>query len=153
MTEPFQTLATKPSFASLGFCAAFISAITSSILKRATDSPSNKWALSFALLSSKIERRVTISLLCAINALKIDFRFINFGIPLSIATMLIPKTVCISVSLYKLFSITSGTSPRLSSTTIRIPSLSDSSLRPVIPSIFLSLTSSAILVMSLALFT
>ena len=41
----------------------------------------------------------------------------------------------------------------LSSTTMRIPSLFDSSLKSVIPSIFLSFTSSAIFSISLALFT
>ena len=81
MTDPCQVLATKPSFASPGFGAAFISSIISSILKSATDKPSNRCALSFALLSSKIERLVTTSLLWAIKALRIDLRFISFGMP------------------------------------------------------------------------
>jgi hypothetical protein len=49
--------------------------------------------------------------------------------------------------------IKSGSSPLLSSITTLIPFLSDSSLRSVIPEIFFSLTSSAILSISLALFT
>ncbi|CFO10530.1 Uncharacterised protein [Bordetella pertussis] len=54
-----------------------------------------------------------------------------------------PKVSCSCVFLYRLFSTTSGTSPRLSSMTRRMPSLSDSSRMSEMPSIFLSLTSSA----------
>ena len=64
-----------------------------------------------------------------------------------------PKTVSIEVSRYRLFSITSAFSPRRSSMTRRMPSLSDSSRSAEIPSIRFSLTSSAIFSISRALLT
>jgi DNA gyrase subunit A len=51
------------------------------------------------------------------------------------------------------FGSIDGDSPRFSITTIRMPSLSDSSLRPEMPSIFLSLTNSAIFSSRRALLT
>ena len=55
--------------------------------------------------------------------------------------------------LYKRFNVTFGFASLLSSITILIPSLSDSSLKSDIPVIFLSLTRSAIYSISLALLT
>ncbi|MNT34050.1 hypothetical protein D3C72_1700070 [compost metagenome] len=49
--------------------------------------------------------------------------------------------------------MTSGTSPRRSSMTTRMPSLSDSSRSSVMPSSFFSLTSSAIFSIRRALFS
>lgn len=49
-----------------------------------------------------------------------------------------PKVSCSWVCLYRLFSTTSGTSPRLSSITRRMPDLSDSSWMWLMPSIFFS---------------
>ena len=49
------------------------------------------------------------------------------GVPSTSATVLMPNVSCSWVCLYRLFSTTSGTSPRLSSITRRMPDLSDSS--------------------------
>mmetsp|Transcript_12608 Transcript_12608/g.17980 ORF Transcript_12608/g.17980 Transcript_12608/m.17980 type:complete len:302 (+) Transcript_12608:1604-2509(+) len=57
------------------------------------------------------------------------------------------------VFLYRLFKTTVATASLLSSTTTRMPSLSDSSLRSAMPSIFFSFTSVAIFSMSAALLT
>ena len=67
--------------------------------------------------------------------------------------MFMPNVSCSWVCLYRLFSTTSGTSPRRSSITTRMPDLSDSSRMSEMPSIFLSLTSSAIFSCSVRLFT
>jgi DNA gyrase subunit A len=52
--------------------------------------------------------------------INVSFKFMHFGRPSKMATILIPNTVFSCVCLYKLFSTTSGTSPRRSSITIRI---------------------------------
>ena len=67
--------------------------------------------------------------------------------------MITPKVSCIFVCLNNKFKITFGLASLLSSITILIPSLSDSSLKSDIPVIFLSLTKSAIFSISLALLT
>ncbi len=64
-----------------------------------------------------------------------------------------PKVSCSWVCLYRLFSTTSGTSPRFSSITTRMPDLSDSSRMWLMPSIFFSCTSSAMRSSSVFLFT
>ena len=130
-----------------------INSITSSIFAKAVAKPSKIWARSRALRNSNNERRVTTSRRWRMKAPKISFNPNNLGWPSTIATILMPNTVCICVCLYRLFKTTSGTSPRFKTTTIRIPSLSDSSRKAEIPSIFLSLTSSAIFSNNLALLT
>ena len=69
--------------------------------------------------------------------------------------MLMPNTVSMVVCANRLLSRISGTSPRFSSMTTRMPSLSDSSRSPseAMPSISLSRTRSAMRSISLALFT
>jgi hypothetical protein len=62
-------------------------------------------------------------------------------------------TVSSGVCAYRLFSTTSATSPRLSSMTTRMPSLSDSSRRSEMPSISLLRASSAMRSSRRALFT
>ena len=57
--------------------------------------------------------------------------------------MFMPKVSWSCVCLYRLLSTTSGSSPRLSSITTRMPDLSDSSWMCEMPSIFFSCTSSA----------
>ena len=57
--------------------------------------------------------------------------------------MITPKVLCIDVCLYSWFSTTRGMASRLSSITMRVW-LDDSSRRSLIPSSFLSRTSSAI---------
>ncbi len=67
--------------------------------------------------------------------------------------MLMPNTVSSGVCAYRLLSTTSATSPRFSSMTTRMPSLSDSSRSSEMPSISLSRTSSAMRSSRRALFT
>ena len=67
--------------------------------------------------------------------------------------MITPNVSCIFVCLNNKFKITLGLASLLSSITILIPSLSDSSLKSDIPVIFLSFTKSAIFSISLALLT
>ena len=144
-------LLSKFSRARPRFAEALIVAIISSILARATVKPSSKWPRTRALLSSKIVRRVTTSWRWRTKA-AINWRKVNsFGWPLSSATILILKLDSSGVCKNKLLTITSAVSPRRKSIAIRIPSLSDSSRISVIPSIFLSRTSSAIRSISLAL--
>ena len=57
--------------------------------------------------------------------------------------MFMPKLSCNWVCLNSLLSTTSGISPRFNSMTRRMPDLSDSSRISLMPSIFFSLTSSA----------
>ncbi len=79
----------------------------------------------------------------------------SFGWPSMSETMLMPNTVSSGVCANRLFSSTSATSPRFSSMTMRMPSLSDSSRKPslAMPSISFSRTRSAMRSMSRALFT
>ena len=89
-------------------------------------------------------RRVTISRRCRMKASSISLSDISFGCPSCSATMLMPNTVSIGVCAYRLLRTISVTSPRLSSMTMRMPSLSDSSRRPslAMPSSSFSRTSS-----------
>jgi hypothetical protein len=120
-----------------------MSAMTSSMLASATARPSRIWARSRARRSSKMVRRVTTSRRWRRNASSISRSDISFGWPSSSATMLMPNTVSIGVCAYRLLSTISATSPRLSSITTRMPSLSDSSRSSEMPSICLLRTSSA----------
>ncbi len=67
--------------------------------------------------------------------------------------MFIPKVCWSWVYLNSWFFVTSGTASRRSSSTIRIPSRSDSSRRSAMPSIFLSRTAWAIFSISVDLLT
>ena len=69
-----------------------------------------------------------------------SFKFKIFGLLLTIAKVLKPKELSIFVNLYSCLLIVSGSTPFLNSITTRIPSLFDSSLISLMPSIFLSLT-------------
>ena len=69
-----------------------------------------------------------------------SFKFKIFGLLLTIAKVLKPKELSIFVNLYNCLLIVSGSIPFLNSITTRIPSLLDSSLISLMPSIFLSLT-------------
>ena len=75
------------------------------------------------------------------------------GRPSAMARVMMPNDVCSWVCLCRLLSSTSGTSPRRSSITMRMPSRSDSSRRSAMPSITLSRASSAIFLSSRALLT
>ena len=152
-TGDVQILAIKSFFASGGVGAALIMAIISSTLASATAKPSNTWPRSRALRSSNTVRRVITSRRWRKNASSICFKFSKRGWPSSKATMFMPNVSCNCVCLYKLFKMTSGISPRLSSITTRMPDLSDSSRKSEIPSIFFSFTSSAIFSTKVFLFT
>ncbi len=139
--------------ASFGLLDDLMIAITSSILSEAMIKPSRICALSSAFFSSKRVRRITTSWRCSIKALIISFRFNCLGRPLTKAILFTLKEDCRAVSLYNLFSTTPELASRFTSTTIRIPLRSDSSFTLEIPSIRLSLTRSAIYLISSALLT
>ena len=140
-------------FASATFSADLISLITLSIFDKAIVNPSKICNFSFALLSSNKVLLVTTSILWDIKEFNICFKLTGWGLPSTKATIFIENDVLICVCVYKLLRITGRFSPFFNSITIRIPSLSDSSLNSDMPSIFLSLTSSAIFSISLALLT
>ncbi len=148
-----QRCATNFSRASAAFAEVLISSITGSMLAKATINPSSTCPRSRAFRNSNKVRRVTTSRRWRTKASSICLRFKVRGWPSTKATTLMPNTFSICVCVYRLLIRTSGTSPRRSSITIRIPSLSDSSRSSVMPSIFLSLTSSAIFSIKRALLT
>ena len=82
-----------------------------------------------------------------------SYKFRIFGWLSTSARLITPNVSCICVCLYNKFKTTLGFTSLRSSITIRMPSRSDSSRRSVIPSILLSLCSSAIFSISLALLT
>ena len=82
-----------------------------------------------------------------------SYRLSTFGWLSTNASIITPNVSCNCVCLYNWLSIMLGLTSLLNSMAILIPSLSDSSLKSVIPSIFLSLTSSAIFSISFALLT
>ena len=148
-----QALPINSCLAMTGFAAALIMAMNSSIFAKATAKPSKTWPRSRALRNSKIVRRVTTSRRCCKKYSSICFKFNKRGWLSTKATMFMPKLSCSWVLLYKLFRTTSGTSPRLSSITTRIPDLSDSSRKSEMPSTFFSFTNSAIRSSKFFLFT
>ena len=143
----------KPVLASSVVFDFLISSITSSIEPKAIIKPAKICALIFAFLRKKIVRLVTISTLCSTNSERTSNKFINLGCLPQRASIFTPKVVANWVNLNKLFLTTSGFASRLSSITIRIPSLSDSSRMSEIPVTLWSLTSSAIFSIKAALLT
>ena len=147
----------KPSIrASLADTGSLLFLIVSTILSiflRAIFKPSNMCALDSALARSNFVLFTTTSNLKDIKTSRISFKFITFGVPSTSANKIIPKVSCSWVCLYNWFKTTSGTASLFISITIRIPSLSDSSLSSAIPSIFLSLAKYAIFSIRFALLT
>ncbi len=139
--------------ASAGEGARLMSSITSSTLDSATARPSRMWPRSRAFFSSNAVRRVTTSRRWPTKASIISLRLSSRGWLSTSATMFMPKLSCSCVCLNRLLSTTSGSSPRFSSITTRMPSLSDSSRMSEMPSIFFSVTSSAMRSSSAFLFT
>ena len=82
-----------------------------------------------------------------------SFKLSILGLLSTIAKVLKPKELSILVSLYNCRFIVSGSIPLLSSSTTLIPSLLDSSLISLIPSIFLSLANWAIFSFKIDLLT
>ena len=109
------------AFASGGVAAALISAMISSTLDSATARPSRMCPRSRALRSSNTVRRVTTSRRCSRKNSSNCLRLSRRGWPSTSATMFMPKLSCSCVSLNRLFRTMSGTSPRFSSMTTRMP--------------------------------
>ena len=116
-------------------------------------SPIRICALSSAFFRSNFTLLITVFCLNFKNSEINSFRFKIFGLLSTIANVLNPNDVSIFVSLYSCLLIVSGSVPFLSSITTLIPSLLDSSLKSLTPSIFLSLTSCAIFSINSDLFT
>ena len=118
-----------------------------------TDKPINIWALSSAFCRSNFVFFITTS---SLNDKKFDknsFKLHVWGFPSTIARVLNPNELSICVFLYNCLLIVSGSTPFLKSIETLIPSLLDSSLISLIPSIFFSLTNWAILSFKTDLFT
>ena len=127
--------------------------ITASIFSTAVASPIKICALSSAFFKSNFTLLRTVVSLNFINSEINSFKLSNFGLLSTNAKELKPKELSIFVSLYSCLLIVSGSTPLLSSTTILIPSLFDSSLISLIPSIFLSLANNAIFSFKMDLLT
>ena len=141
----------RPLRASVGFVESLINLITASKWSSAIFSPSRIWARASAFRRSCSVRRRTTSRLNSIKCSTTSSSVSTCGRPATIASVMMPKDVCSCVCLKRLFRTTAGTSPRLSSMTIRMPDRSDSSRKSAIPSIVFSRASSAIFSSSRAL--
>ena len=148
-----QLLLISAALATGGVGEVLMVSMNSSMLASATARPSSTWPRSRALRSSNTVRRVTTSRRCSRKIAIRSFRLHSLGWLSISATMFMPKVSCSCVCLYRLFSTTSGTSPRLSSITTRMPDLSDSSWMWLMPSSFFSWTSSAMRSSRFFLFT
>ena len=123
---------------------ALIVATISSTLETVTASPQRIWLRSRAFLNSNAVLRATTSSRNAIKFVR-NVRSVSCsGRPPLRASMLQPKDVCRGVNLNNWFNTTSGVASRFSSITTRTPFRSLSSCTWEIPSIFFSLTCSAI---------
>ena len=141
------------ALASSGLFDALIKAITSSILSEAIINPSKICALSSAFRNSNF---VLLTITSCLNSMKwriISRKLTMTGLPLTKQMLLTENELCRAVYLYNLFKTTFGIESRFNSYTILIPLLSDSSRISEIPSIFLSLTKSAVFLIISDLFT
>ena len=111
----------------------------------ATDKPISICALSSAFCKSNFVFFITTSSLKDKKFVKNFLRSQVSGFPSTIANVLKPKELSIWVFLYNCLFTVSGSTPFLKSIDTLIPSLFDSSLISLIPSIFFSLTNWAIL--------
>ena len=118
-----------------------------------TESPINMCALSSAFCNSNFVFFITTSSLNFKKFSKKSFKLQVFGLLSTIAKVLKPNELSMDVYLYNCLLIVSGSTLDLKSIATLIPSLLDSSLKSLIPSIFLSLTSWAIFSISKDLFT
>ena len=140
-------------FASSGVLDDLIILITLSKFSTETERPINIWALSSALFKSNLVFLITTSSLKFRKFDKNSFKLQVCGFPSTIAKVLNPKELSICVFLYNCLFTVSGSTPLLRSIDTLIPSLLDSSLISLIPSIFFSLTNCAILSLRTDLFT
>ena len=123
----------------------FIIFIVASMFSTAIEIPNKTCALSCALFKSNFIFLIKVFSLKLTNSDINSFKFSIFGFPLTIAKVLKPKEVSIDVNLYNCLFTVSGSTFLLKSNTTLTPSRLDSSLISLMPSIFLSLASSAIL--------
>ena len=131
-------------FASSGFLEDLIILIILSIFSTLTDKPINIWALSSDLIKSYLVFLITTSCLNFRKLSKNSFKLHVFGLLSTIAKVLKPNELSIDVYLNNWRFTVSGSIFLLKSIATLIPSLLDSSLISLTPSIFLSLTNSAI---------
>ena len=141
----FHLFLSKIFFASSGVFEERIIFITLSKFSTEIDSPIKIWALSSAFFKSNLVFFITTSSLNFKNCSKKSLRLQVFGLSLTIARVLNPKELSTDVYLKSCLLIVSGSTPDLKSIATLIPSLFDSSLISLIPSIFFSLTNWAIL--------
>ncbi|ANS05415.1 hypothetical protein [uncultured Mediterranean phage] len=118
-----------------------------------TEIPNKICALSKALFKSNFILLVKVFSLKFTNSDIKSFKFNVFGFPSTIANVLKPNEDSIDVNLYNCLLIVSGSTFLLKSITTLTPLLLDSSLISLIPSIFLSLASSAIFSFNIDLLT
>ena len=118
----------------------FIILIISSIFSTAVANPIKICARSSAFFKSNFTLLITVSSLNFKNSEINSLRFKIFGFLLTMARVLKPKELSIFVNLYSCLLTVSGSIAFLNSITTLIPSLLDSSLKSLMPSIFLSLT-------------
>ena len=128
-------------------------AMSSSTMSVAFFRPSRMWARSLAFFKSYCVRRRTTSSWNSTYFCIICFRVMTFGTLWSMASMMTPTVSCSWVYWYSWFRMTCALASLRMSTTMRIPLRLVSSFRPVMPSIRLSLTSSAMFSMRRALLT
>ena len=95
----------------------------------------------FRFFKSNLTLFITVSSLNFKNSDINSLKFNIFGFLSTIAKVLKPNELSMFVNLYNCLLTVSGSTPFLNSITTLIPSLFDSSLKSLIPSIFLSLTS------------
>ncbi len=148
----FHLVFSKDFFASSGFFEDLINFITLSIFSTLTERPTSICALSSAFLRSYLVFLITTS---SLNFKKFSiksFRLQVLGLLSTIANELKQKEFSIEVYLYNCLFTVSGSIFLLKSIATLIPSLLDSSLISLIPSIFLSLTSYAFSSFKLDLF-
>ena len=143
----------KDFFASSGVFDPLIILMTLSKFSTDTDNPINIWALSSAFFKSYLVFLITTSSLNFKKFSKKSLRLQFFGFLSTIANVLKPKELSIDVYLNNCLLTVSGSTFLLKSIETLMPSLFDSSLMSLIPSIFFSLTSSAILSFKLDLLT
>ena len=109
-----------------------------------TDNPTSIWALSSAFCKSYLVFLITTSSLNFKKFSKKSFSPHVLGLLSTIARLLNPNELSIDVYLYNCLLTVSGSTFLLRSIATLIPSLLDSSLISLIPSIFFSLTNCAI---------
>mmetsp|Transcript_6739 Transcript_6739/g.20278 ORF Transcript_6739/g.20278 Transcript_6739/m.20278 type:complete len:252 (-) Transcript_6739:1205-1960(-) len=154
-------LAHSASSAAAASADSLISATASSTLVAVSSSPSENtlrypstmWCLLVAISRSCLALFSTVSTLKDRNSLNTCFRLRLSGCLSTRATMLQLNLCCSLVLMYRLFSTRSGSWPLCTSMTMRIPSLSLSSLMSVMPWILPASTISAICSIRLDLLT